>query len=255
MITTRHRWLAGLLPSIGMSIAIASEPKPGTYILDGNLGTLDIRRDQNNKLVFEILSIGGNGHICKPSGTIVGTLGRTDYDDPELRCDIAFEADGSAVTVRPLTEESCRTDCGVRASFEGIYRAPPANCEPSAREAQREKSLALHRAGKYTEAVTTVKGLVAQCERFMSWIEIDELRNDLALSHYHQGQYAQCIATIDETTAGRLQDEQELRGLTPFDFDNYILIAKATWLNKELCVKAMKGKSRPARPTPATTSR
>lgn len=79
----------------------------------------------------------------------------------------------------------------------------------------------------------------------MNWIEIDQVRNDLALAQYHSGEFQQCLITLSNTLAGTVKDEDELRAgngnvsLSPCDFDNYIGVAKATWFNKSLCAKAM----------------
>lgn len=256
MITMQRFLLSGLLLSIGMSIALAAEPKPGTYIRDHNMGTLDIRRDASNKLLFEIHAIGGNGHICTPAGTIEGAVGRTAEEDPEFRCEIAFDSKGTEIVVNPITDDACRQECGARGWFDGIYRAPPANCTVSARQAQEDTFLVLYRARQYTKAGKVLDDMVARCEIFMSSMEFDKLNNDLALSQYHNGQYAQCLATINKTTAGEVRDEQELKAsLTPFDFDNHIDIAKATWFNRGLCVKALEKKTRPSPQAPQTTAR
>ena len=80
----------------------------------------------------------------------------------------------------------------------------------------------------------------------MNWIEIDQVRNDLALSQYHNGEYSQCVETLNATIAGKVKDEAELKGgnnssvyLPPCDFDNYINVAISTWFNKAMCVKAL----------------
>jgi hypothetical protein len=79
----------------------------------------------------------------------------------------------------------------------------------------------------------------------MGWIEVDTVRNDLALSQYHSGDFAQCLSTLNETYAGKAKDEEGLRSgdsgvyLPPCDFDNYIDVAKSTWYNTGLCTKAL----------------
>lgn len=84
----------------------------------------------------------------------------------------------------------------------------------------------------------------------MSWIEVDKARNDLALSQYHDGKYAQCLDTLNETIAGKVKNEKELQlgaagqSLPPCDFDNYIDVARSTWHNKTLCTSAMSARSR-----------
>lgn len=78
----------------------------------------------------------------------------------------------------------------------------------------------------------------------MNWIEIDQIRNDLALSQYHNRESSQCLETLNATLAAEFKDEEELKAggprvyLPPCDFDNYICEAKATRFNKALCTKA-----------------
>jgi hypothetical protein len=132
-----------------------------------------------------------------------------------------------------------------RGSFDGKYRVPPAACTASSRKAQRQKFLQLYRARQYAAAASILNMLTAQCTDFMNWIEMDEVRNDLALAQYHQGEFAQCVQTLNTTIAGQVKDEAELKSgtgaafLPPCDFDNYAEVAKATWFNKAMCVKVL----------------
>lgn len=86
---------------------------------------------------------------------------------------------------------------------------------------------------------------MAQCEKSMNWIEVDQVRNDLALAQYHNGDLQQCLATLNSTLAAQAKDEEDLKAgngkvyLPPCDFDNYIDVAKSTWFNKALCTKAI----------------
>jgi hypothetical protein len=112
--------------------------------------------------------------------------------------------------VRPITEATCRDYCGRRASFDGKYRIPPASCTASGRQAQRDKFLLLYRAHRYAEAENVLGTLTSQCTDFMNWIEIDQVRNDRALSQYHNGEYSQCVETLNTTIAGQAKDVTEL---------------------------------------------
>ena len=156
----RYILLFALIPSIGLSNAAPSDPKPGKYVLDHGSGTLDIRRGAPNKLTFEIQVVGGNCHTCAVSGVIRNTIGSTE-EEPALRCDITFESDGSALVVRPITEDACRSYCGMRASFEGKFRVPPASCTTLGRQAQRDKFLLLYRAHRYAEAANILGALTS----------------------------------------------------------------------------------------------
>lgn len=220
--------------------AAKPEISPGQYVLDGDNGTLTVRKTEQNRLTFEIDSIGSNCHTCNVSGVISGAIGRAD-DESDSKCEISFSAAPSAIVVRPIAEESCRYYCGMRASFDGTYRMPPTNCTNVGKKIQRDKFLSLYRARRYAQAGDTLQNLITQCKNFINWIEIDQIRNDLALAQYHNGESQQCLTTLNETLAAKVKDEEDLKSgagdvhLPPCDFDNYIDVAKSTWFNKALC--------------------
>ncbi len=227
--------------------AAPPEIQPGEYVRDHDSGTLTIRRDKQHRLIFEIESLGGNCHSCTVSGGIRGAIGHGDSwaaDKGDSKCDISFSAARAAVTVSPITEEECRAYCGARAGFDGTYRAPPATCTGTGRQAQRDQYLLLYRSRRFSQAAGTLRTLTKQCGAFMSRIEMDQVRNDLALAQYHNGEFSQCLQTLGATLAADVKDEEELKNgnggvyLPPCDFDNYIEVAKSTWFNKALCTKA-----------------
>lgn len=222
--------------------AVAAQPeiRPGQYVLDYDRGTLTIRSDKQNRRTFEIKSIGGNCHTCSLSGVIQGSVGHAD----DSECVISFSADRSTIVVKPITEEECSIHCGARARFDGSYVLPPAACTSAGRQAQRDRSLTLYRSHHYSQAASTLQTLITRCEKFMNSIEIDQARNDLALSQYHNGKIAQCLETLNATLAGKVKDEEGFKHggdyyMPPSDFENYIGVARAIWFNKALCTKAM----------------
>lgn len=243
--------LAFVVVATSATDAAPPEIRPGQYVRNGDTGTLTIRRGEQNKLTFEIESIGANCHSCSVSGVIRGNIGRADSwaaDGGDSKCIISFSADRSKVVIEPTVQEECRAYCGARADFEGSYALPPAACTRAGRQAQRDRSLALYRSRRYSQAASTLQTLITQCGEVMNWIEIDQVRNDLALSQYHNGEISQCLETLNATLAAKFKDEEELKAggphvyLPPCDFDNYIGAAKATWFNKALCTKAKLGR-------------
>lgn len=210
---------------------------------DRDTGTLTIRRDGQKRLAFEIETIGANCHSCRVSGVIRGAVGHADSwatDGSDSKCDIAFSSTGSALAVRPTTAEECRPYCGARAGFDGTYGIPVASCTSAARQEQRDRFGVLYGAGRFGEASATLETLIAHCTEFMGWIETDAVRNDLALSQYHDGDPSGCLRTLEATAAAQFKDEEGLRQrrhLPPCDFDNYVDVARATWRNQALCTK------------------
>lgn len=224
-----------------------SKLQPGKYILDRGSGELSIRSDEQGKMTFHIQSIGANCHTCDVSGIVLGTVGYSDnlYDNNESKCEISFTANHSAVNVQPLTYDECRGFCGVRASFDGIYRIPPTNCTDEGRAKKHDKFLSLYRSHHYAQAAKILQNQLKQCSNFMNWIEKDEIRNDLALAQYHNGEFHQCLSTLNDTLVANVKDEEELKEgkdgfyLPPCDYYNYIHVAKSTWFNKSLCSKTI----------------
>ena len=170
--------------------AAPTEILPGEYVRDGGSGTLTIRKDEQNRRIFEIESIGGNCHSCGVSGEIRGATGHVDSwarDGSDSKCEISFSAGRSAVDVSPISQDGCRAYCGARAGFDGTYRVPSATCTSAGRRAQRDQSLRLYRSRRFSDAANKLQALTEQCRSFMSWIEMDQVRNDLALAQYHNG--------------------------------------------------------------------
>ena len=240
--------LAFMFAAIASAEAAPREILPGQYIRDGDSGTLTIQKNEQNRRIFKIESVGGNCHSCGISGEIRGPTGHANSwagDGSDSKCDIAFSAGRSAVDVNPITQDACRAYCGARGSFDGTYRVPSATCTSTGRQAKRDESLRLYRSRRFSEAANKLQTLTEQCRPFMNRIEIDQVRNDLALAQYHNGNFSQCLQTLNATLAADVKDEDELKSgkgntyLPPCDFDNYISVAKSTWFNKALCAKAV----------------
>lgn len=222
---------------------ISSAIIPGQYILSGDSGTLKIRRDDSGSLMFEIESIGGNCHTCSVSGTIRRGLGYADSwaaDGSDSNCRITFKQRGTEIQVSSTTPEECRAYCGMRAGFEGSYKRAPALCTRSSQQNRRNEFLKLYRSRDFAGAIKILEPLLFQCSEFVNWIEIDDIRNDLALAQLHSGNPKACLQTLAATTAAPYTNEEKLKEeFPPCDFDNYINVAQATWHNKSLCEKAV----------------
>lgn len=230
------------------------EIRTGHYVLKGDTGTLLVRRDAQQKLTFEINTIGGNCHTCDVAGVIRGHTGHADSEmqgDSASACRVAFVQESAAIRVVPKTADTCRDFCGMRAGFEGTYFIPPKACTAKNRQQARDQFMALYRARRYQQAEDVAQTLLTGCNDFMHRIERDQVRNDLALAQYHGGKPAQCLKTLSATLAADFKDEEGLKEggngfyLPPCDFDNYIDVAKATWFNRALCTKASLKKSDP----------
>ncbi|OQX19653.1 MAG: hypothetical protein BWK76_03955 [Desulfobulbaceae bacterium A2] len=213
-------------------------PSVGQYVRTGNSGTVTIRRGGAGELTFAIESMGGNCHTCSVSGDIRDGLGHAAglSGSDDAACRIAFVPDGGGLRVSSTTAGACQGYCGMRADFSGLYRKPPALCTQKSRRARRDEFFRLYQTRDFARAVEVLEPLLAQCGEFVDWIEIDKIRNDLALAQYHGGTPEACRETLAETRAARFANDEELRqAFPPCDYDNYVGTAKATWHNITLC--------------------
>lgn len=220
--------------------ALAQTLLPGNYETHKGWGSLGIQVDKDEVLLFTIDTTGANGHTCSLDGKIKGNTGYTETNAEQPQCLILFEVvEPNGLSISTLTNEACRNFCGSRAGFEGKYFLPPPGCNPTEREARRNSFLALYRSHKYSRAYDTLSPLYKQCHDFLTWVEIDAMRNDLAITQFHLGHKKACLSILNDTIGATKANEDELRSnMAPLDFDNYLPVAQATWYNLKQCNKA-----------------
>lgn len=218
-------WLAS---ACAMAAGPAVEPGEYVYILgDSASGTMTVKGDS-----FNISTIGGNCHTCAIEGTFRGRVG---VDKDEGKCHIAVSGSKDALKLdSSATAEACRDFCGMRAMFDGDYRRAPVACTDRQRQARIGQAHKQYAAKDFDAARTTLRFLLSECDPFMDWIERDKARSDLAVTEYHRGDNAQCLAVLSETTAIKAQKDSTLI-LPPCDADNYASMSKAILYNQKLC--------------------
>ena len=237
---TRGMWMrhtlmiAGLLASAwAMAAGPAVESGEYVYILGGSAsGTMTVKGSS-----FNITTIGGNCHTCAIEGTFRGRVG---VDKDEGTCRIAVSGNKDALKLdSSATAEACRGFCGMRAMFDGDYLRAPAACTDRQRQARIGQAHKQYAAKDYDAARTALRSLLSECDLFMDWIERDKARSDLAVTEYHRGDNAQCLAVLSETIAVKAQKDASLF-LPPCDADNYASTSKAILYNQGLCKAPIK---------------
>nr|WP_316665944.1 hypothetical protein [Ralstonia sp. LMG 19083] len=226
--------IAGLSVSAwAMAAGPVVEPGEYVYILGGSAsGAMTVKGNS-----FNITTIGGNCHTCAIEGTFRGRIG---VDKDEGKCRIAVSGSRDALKLdSSATAEACRDFCGMRAMFDGDYRRTPAACTDRQRQARIGQAHKQYAAKDYDAARTTLRSLISDCDAFMDWIERDKARSDLAVTEYHRGDKAQCLAVLSETTAVKAQADASL-SLPPCDADNYASTSKAILYNQGLCKAPVK---------------
>lgn len=219
-------------------VLLAAAP-PVEYEREGGSGTLTLSTNAKGVKKFAISTFGANAHTCELGGTIHGTFGRLDDQEPgQPECRIAFAQKGNVIEVTSQSEEACAGMCGSRASFDGRYMVPPAACLPAASKASKESFLTLYKAKSYQQAYDTLNKWYMACGHLQHWMELDRTRNDLALTQYHMKQPAACRATLAQTLAAEMKTLKAVEEeLAPLDYEAYAGTAKATFHNLKLCSK------------------
>ena len=213
------------------TLVMAADPaiEPGEYVyVEGGSahGVLSIKGNR-----FNIETMGGNCHSCSVDGTLKGHTGVADA------CRVAISSvsnDGTLKVDTSATQDACRDFCGMRAMFDGEYRRAPAACTDRQRTARIGQAHKQYAAKNYDAARTTLRALLSECDPFMDWIERDKARSDLAVTEYHRGDNAQCLAALSDTVAVRSQGDDSAF-MPPCDADNYASTRKAILYNQGLC--------------------
>lgn len=218
----------GLL--IATSAAHAQVPD-GEYISQFGRGSMTVTKGG-----FEISSVGANGHTCGLSGDFKNGVGVVD-EGPDA-CRIAFKKKGDGYDVTPLTLQNCRTYCGARASFDGLYLKPAPGCADSEREATQKAFKTAYDAKQYAKAEPLLTRMLRDCTKTLSAQETATTRNDIAITQYHLGKKAECLKTLAPLAKEAARSDESLKDdYPPSDWADYQPVVKATRTNLALCRK------------------
>jgi hypothetical protein len=209
--------------------AAPAVPAAGEYILDGGRGTLSLKNG-----TFAISTVGGNAHLCDVQGTWKGELGTSKVDGIGT-CRIKLVAKGDDVEVTPLDAEACRAWCGARATFDGLFLKPIAECRPADVKRSRDAFKKLYVAKRWAEAASLLVPLVEKCERVIDRFEVLWIRNDLAITQHHAGDDAACLKTLEPTGDLRTTSDEDAGGGEPAYEEVLKRLTRATRTNAKVC--------------------
>ncbi|KWC44726.1 hypothetical protein WM28_05615 [Burkholderia ubonensis] len=232
-------WLASACSFMGLAgvfVADASAVEPGEYFyVEGGHahGALLVKGSR-----FTLDTVGANCHTCSLTGTLKGNVGVA--SDGGETCRISITSDHGTLKLDSGGADACRSYCGARAMFDGAYRQPTAACTDRSRAARLTQARAHYAKKNYAAAEVAFTSLIGACASDMDWIEVDRVRSDLALTQYHLGASAKCLATLSQTMAMRNHDDSDKEwdasfGLPPCDAENYQSTGKAILHNAALC--------------------
>jgi hypothetical protein len=214
-----------------------AELKSGRYVTDGGWGELTITISKNGKVGFAITSYGANAHVCSLEGEVKNGKSVLKALEKDRPCIVTFHPRGHDIEVTD-NEGVCQCYCGARAGFTGVYLKPEHGCRGEDIQSSRNRFKKLYDSRKYTQALATLDTMFRKCSRYIHWLEIAWIRNDLAITQYRLGEYEDCLRTLKPIEEDARKTEDELREFyPPADADNVIPVAKATRTNLGLCKK------------------
>ena len=144
--------------------------------------------------------------------------------------------DASAKGIGVSSNEACRTYCGMRAQFDGMYFKPAPGCSSDERSSTRDAFKASYAKKDYAAARAKLEPLLTQCAALLSWLEKPSIRNDLAVTLYHLHDRAACLSVLEPLADDASKTDDAIReNYPPTDADDYLPLVKAARTNLKLC--------------------
>jgi hypothetical protein len=223
------RWLISLAVAMSVSVHAADAVRAGSYENpNGNL----VVTGSATALKFKIDAFGANGHTCSLDGDIKGNQATLEGD--ESPCVVTFDASAKGIAVS--SKPACRTYCGMRAQFDGLYFTPAPGCSSDDRSHTRDAFKAIYAKKDYAAARAKLEPVLTRCEPVLSWLEKASIRNDMAVTLYHLHERAACLSVLEPLAADAAKTDDAVReNYPPTDADDYLPLVKAARTNLKLC--------------------
>ncbi|WP_249027648.1 hypothetical protein ACCQ13_01980 [Xanthomonas sp. NCPPB 1638] len=208
----------------------------GEYITEKGWGHLQLSK-RGDTLKFSLESITGED-TCGLDGAIQGDEGIAKSDNGESTCTVKFANTPQGIDVSATTTAECKAFCGYNGNFEGSYLRVKEGCGRSDLDQTRDAFQQLYNSKDYKTALATLSPALANCLPTLEWEEEGAIRNDLAITQYKNGLYAECLATLDKYAEDAdKNDDAVIDGWTPVLADRYLAIVRAARTNIGLCGK------------------
>ncbi len=225
-----------LFMAFPLVVSAQASPPAGEYITENGWGNLIVKSPKSGAATFSIMALGANGHTCTLDGEIKNGQARLAESDKDKPCMVTFRQKVYDIEVSASPFEECRSYCGARAGFEGLYLKPARGCDSSAIKKTRAAFKRLYDNKAYEQAKAELTSIIPGCEKTLYWTEAGRIRNDLAITEYKLGNMAACQQILAPLAADAAKTDEDLRdNYPPTDAENYLPVIKATRTNLRLC--------------------
>jgi hypothetical protein len=223
------RQLIALAIAVSCSVHAADAVRAGNY--ENPTGNLAVTGNADS-LKFKIDAFGANGHTCSLDGDIRDNQAKLEGD--ESPCIVKFDASAKGIDVS--SNDACRTYCGMRAHFDGMYFMPASGCSSDERSRTRDAFKASYARKDYADARAKLEPLLTQCAPLLSWLEKPSIGNDLAVTLYHLHDRAACLSVLEPMAGDAAKTDDAVReNYPPTDADDYLPLVRAARTNIKLC--------------------
>ena len=210
----------------------------GEYRTELGWGQLSISPAVNGAPTFSLHTATGED-ICDIQGRLVNNEGQATDNETGQVCRIAFTPQPRGLDVKPITPDSCRGFCGANGGFKGFYVALMPACQANAIEATRKAFKRLYEDKAYPAALAKLKPVLDQCGTTLDFVELGDIRNDVAITQYRNNRSNDCLKTLVPYAADAKRDDKDIVADWPLtEGDDYLKIVHAARTNIRLCSKA-----------------
>lgn len=219
----------------GSSISLQAKTlAAGTYLTEGGWGELRIGKARQGRQDFSINTATASGNLCDLSGIIRNHQARLGDDGRGMLCQVHFIETPEGIKVDSNQVSNCDDFCGLNAYFERVYlKTEPLCLKPNP---IRQKFRQLYEQKQYQEAVASLTPLLERCGNLMNPLDLNWIRNDLAISFYHLKRRDACLSSLNPLAQDAARSDDDLRNELPVLIQEpYLRIIKATRTNQKLC--------------------
>lgn len=225
-------------PKMAPKVASDGSLQPGEYVTEKGWGRL-LLNEQGGALVFSLETITGED-TCGLDGAVQGQKGTAKSDNGASVCTVKFTNTSHGIDVSATTSAECKTFCGYNGNFEGPYLRVKNGCGREDLDRTRDTFQRLYDDKDYKAALATLSPALTNCLPTLEWEDEGAIRNDLAITQYKNGLYAECLATLDKYAENASKDDRAvIDGWTPTLADRYLAIVRAARTNIGLCRKKL----------------
>jgi hypothetical protein len=191
---------------------------PGEYMTEAGWGNLSISKTKTGTTIFELQSTtdSENGAVCK----------------------VKFTKTDKGIDVLADTPKECSGFCGANGGFKGQYLTIPEGCSADEVDKTRSNFKKLYLRKDYKTALVTLQPLLKKCTATLNFIDLGDIRNDVAITQYKFGLYSECIDTLKPYAVDAGRKDSEVTNDWPTNQAvDYLKILKSSRTNIRLCTK------------------